>query len=483
MAPSLDPSKPLHFIGVGGIGMSALAAILAARGFRISGSDPRQGPVLDRLRSEGIQIFRRQEAATIAAVRAAGLGEPAVVISSAVPPSNPELAEARRLGLPILHRSDVLAALINQQPSIAVAGSHGKTTTSTLIASLLEATGGDPTAVIGGIVPAFASNGRHGNGPLLVAEADESDGSLVKFAPKLAVLTNVELDHTDHYPDLAALVDTLRRFASGSAGVLANRDCPVLREHFEAADWWSNTSPEGVTYAAIAREESGDGTLADFYENGRAVGSFRLPLPGRHNLSNATGAIAACRLQGVPFAELAVAVAGLHSPGRRFDCRGVWRNRVVVDDYAHHPSEVKATLAMARLMVSSGRSPLPLVPRRVVAVFQPHRYSRTAQFLTEFAAALRDSDAVLLAPLYAAGEAPIEGISSHGLAQEISRLAPALPVESTDSLDQLARRVSEVSRAGDLVLVMGAGDVNGLWSRLGQLPDEAGLSPTILQAA
>jgi len=463
--------------------MSALAAILAARGYRISGSDPRQSPVLDQLRAGGVQVFHRQEAATLAAVRAAGHGDPAVVVSSAVPAANPELAEARRLGLSVLHRSDVLAALINQQPSIAVAGSHGKTTTSTLIATLLDATGGDPTAVIGGIVPAFGSNGRHGDGPLLVAEADESDGSLVKFAPGLAVLTNVELDHTDHYPDLGALVATLRRFAEGSAHLLANRDCPVLREHFQASSWWSNTTTEGVAFAAIPREEHGDGTLADFYENGRAVGSFRLPLAGRHNLSNATAALAACRLQGVPFADLARAVAGLHSPGRRFDCRGVWRNRVVVDDYAHHPSEVAATLAMARLMVTSGRSPLPLVPRRLVAVFQPHRYSRTAQFLTEFAAALQRADAVLLAPLYAAGEAPVAGVSSRALADQIARLDPALPVEATDSLEDLARRVSETSRSGDLVLVMGAGDVNGLWGRLGQLTGDTDLPASVLQAA
>jgi UDP-N-acetylmuramate--alanine ligase len=483
LALPLDPRQPLHFIGVGGIGMSALAAILAARGYRISGSDPRQSPVLDQLRAGGVQVFHRQEAATLAAVRAAGHGDPAVVVSSAVPAANPELAEARRLGLSVLHRSDVLAALINQQPSIAVAGSHGKTTTSTLIATLLDATGGDPTAVIGGIVPAFGSNGRHGDGPLLVAEADESDGSLVKFAPGLAVLTNVELDHTDHYPDLGALVATLRRFAEGSARLLANRDCPVLREHFQASSWWSNTTTEGVAFAAIPREEHGDGTLADFYENGRAVGSFRLPLAGRHNLSNATAALAACRLQGVPFADLARAVAGLHSPGRRFDCRGVWRNRVVVDDYAHHPSEVAATLAMARLMVTSGRSPLPLVPRRLVAVFQPHRYSRTAQFLTEFAAALRQADAVLLAPLYAAGEAPVAGVSSRALADQIARLDPALPVEATDSLEDLARRVSETSRSGDLVLVMGAGDVNGLWGRLGQLTGDTDLPASVLQAA
>lgn len=483
MAQPLDPLQPVHFIGVGGIGMSALAAILAARGYRVTGSDPRETPVVDQLRAGGVQVFRQQDAATIAAVRLADAPEPLVVISSAVPETNPELAEARRLGLPLCHRSDVLAALINHQPSIAVAGSHGKTTTSTLIATLLEATGRDPTAVIGGIVPAFGSNGRQGSGPHLVAEADESDGSLVKFTPALGVVTNIELDHTDHYPDLQSLVATLQRFAAGSQRLLANRDCPVLRDHFQPDHWWSTEDWRGVSFAAIPRQERGDGTIADFYEAGVRCGSFHLPLPGRHNLSNATAALAACRLEGVPFEELGRAIGSLRSPGRRFDCRGVWRQRVVVDDYAHHPSEVAATLAMARLMVETGSSPLPLVPQRVVAVFQPHRFSRTAQFLEEFADALTRADAVLIAPLYAAGEAPIAGISSEAMAEAVRGRAPSLPVCSTFSLDELAAQVAACTRAGDLILAMGAGDVNGLWDRLNRLGSELPPSAEVVRAA
>lgn len=469
MIPPLCRQQPLHFIGVGGIGMSALAGILAERGHRVSGSDRRDSAVLERLRQLGVRVFLEQTAATLAAVDSGRHQPPLVVISSAVPHSNPELGEARRLGLTICHRSDVLAALINGQPAIAVAGSHGKTTTSTLVASLLAATGGDPTAVIGGVVPAFGSNGRHGAGRLLVAEADESDGSLVKFQPELGVITNLELDHTDHYPDLEALIATLQRFAGGSRRLLANRDCPILQEHFAAGHWWSTTSPEGVDFAAIAIEERGDGSRVAFYEKGELVGHLDLPLPGRHNLSNAAAALAACRLEGVPFSALAEAVAGLLPPGRRFDLRGVWNGRLVVDDYAHHPSEVAATLAMARLMVSSGRSPLPAPPKRLVAVFQPHRYSRTAQFLEEFAAALTQADAVHIAPLYAAGEQPIEGVTSEALAEAVRRLAPTLPVRAAASMDQLAETISRETADGDLVLAMGAGDVNSLWERLSSL--------------
>ena len=467
----LDRLQPVHFIGVGGIGMSALAGILAARGFSVSGSDPRRAPVVEALKLKGVRVFHEQTAATIQAVQSSG-ASPLVVISSAVPETNGELIEARRLGLAVVHRSDVLAALINAQPSIAVAGSHGKTTTSTLIATLLEATDQDPTAVIGGIVPAFASNGRHGEGPLLVAEADESDGSLVKFRAQLGVLTNIELDHTDHYPDLDALIDTLQRFAGGSGRLLANHDCPVLRAHFKADSWWSTEAAEGVNFAAIAQEERGDGTLANYYEDGILLGSLSLPLPGRHNLSNALAAIAACRLEGVPFADLQQAISQLRPPGRRFDCRGIWQERIVVDDYAHHPSEVAATLSMARLMVSSGLSPLPRPPQRLVAVFQPHRYTRTAQFLQGFAAALTQADLVLIAPLYSAGEAPMAGVSSAALAQAVRLLAPHLEVLEAQTLDHLAHQIAASSRPGDLVLAMGAGDVNGLWERLGALGDQ-----------
>ena len=466
MAPSLDRRQPLHFIGVGGIGMSALAGILSQRGFNVSGSDPRDHAVLTQLRRLGVRVFREQSASTIDAIRSGTSTAPLVVISSAVPETNPELRAARRAGLRICHRSDVLAALINAQPSIAVAGSHGKTTTSSLIATLLAATHHDPTAVIGGIVPAFGSNGRHGDGRLLVAEADESDGSLVKFKARLGVLTNLELDHTDHYPDLAALISTVKRFSNRCGQLLANRDCPVLREHFRANHWWSTQHPREAAFAAIARECRGDGTVADFFEQGRPVGTLTIPLPGLHNLSNVTAAVAACRLEGVSFAELQQAVTRLQAPGRRFDYRGTWQERLVVDDYAHHPSEVQATLAMAQLMVRSGATTLPQIPRRVLAVFQPHRYSRTGQFLDGFAQALSSADAVLLAPLYSAGEQPISGVSSEALAAAITAHKPQLAISVATSNDELTALVANQSRPGDLVLAMGAGDINGLWDRL-----------------
>lgn len=465
----LDRHQPVHFIGVGGIGMSALAAILAARGFVISGSDSRRTAVFDRLESSGIRLFHPQQADTIEALLNGGSVRPLVVISSAVPETNPELRAARRAGLTICHRSDVLAALINGQPSIAVAGSHGKTTTSSLIATLLAATHHDPTAVIGGIVPAFGSNGRHGEGDLLVAEADESDGSLVKFRARLGVLTNLELDHTDHYPDLEALIGTVQRFSNHCGQLLANRDCPVLREHFDADHWWSTQQPQEAAFAAIARECRGDGTVADFFEQGSAVGTLTIPLPGLHNLSNVTAAVAACRLEGVSFAELQQAVTQLQAPGRRFDYRGTWQERLVVDDYAHHPSEVQATLAMAQLMVRSGATTLPQIPRRVLAVFQPHRYSRTGQFLDGFAQALSSADAVVLAPLYSAGEPPISGVSSEALAAAIAAHNPQLAISVATSNDELTALVADHSRPGDLVLAMGAGDINGLWERLARL--------------
>jgi UDP-N-acetylmuramate--alanine ligase len=463
---ALNPRQPVHFIGVGGIGMSALALILAERGFSVSGSDPRDGPVLSHLSARGVRVFRTQEAGTVQAIGEASDRRPVVVCSTAIPASNPELAAARRCGWEVWHRSDLLAALIREQPSLAVAGSHGKTTTSTLLTELLLAAGQDPTAVIGGIVPSLGRNGRNGRGRLLVAEADESDGSLVKFAPSLGVLTNLELDHTDHYPDLASLIATVRQFSLGCDRTLANHDCPVLRQHFQADAWWSVQEAEGVRFAALPLALEGDRTRAAFHEDGRLVGHFDLPLPGRHNLSNATAALAACRMEGIPFEDLRVGLEGLRPPGRRFDYRGAWQGRLVVDDYAHHPSEVAATLAMARLMVDSGRSPLPAPPRRLVAVFQPHRYSRTDEFLDQFARALAAADAVMLAPLYAAGEAPIPGVSSEALARAIRRHRPGLPMTVARSLDELADRVAGESLPGDLLLAMGAGDINGLWGRL-----------------
>ena len=446
--------------------MSALAVILSKRNHPVSGSDPRDNTTVQQLRDQGIRVFSKQSAETIRTLADEDGNAPIVVVSTAIPESNPELKEARKSGLDIWHRSDLLAALIALQPSIAVAGSHGKTTTSTLTTTLLHAAGEDPTAIIGGIVPCLGSNGHCGEGRLLIAEADESDGSLVKFQPSLGVITNLELDHTDHYSGLDDLIATLQRFGKGCDRLLANADDPILREHFQADAWWSVKRSDDVDYASIPHQLDGDRCLATFYDHGQAVGEFTLPMPGLHNLSNATAALAACRLEGIPFETLRQCLAVLQTPGRRFDHRGTWKGRHIVDDYAHHPSEVKATLEMAGLMVKSGRSPLPSAPQRVVAVFQPHRYSRTSEFLDEFAKALLNCDVLLLAPIYSAGESPLEGVSSHALAQQIRQLKPELPMQVANTLDELIEQVQTESLADDLVLAMGAGDVNSLWQRL-----------------
>ncbi len=447
--------------------MSALAGILADRGYAVSGSDPRQSDLSQGLRKRGARIFRDQNKATVDAIRSGVSCSPLVVISSAIPATNPELLATKAAGLEICHRAALLAWLIAEQRSIAVAGSHGKTTTSSLIASLLSAVGMDPTAIIGGVVPAFGSNARTGASNLLVAEADESDGSLVQFHPALGVITNLELDHTDFYPNLEALVQTMQRFAGNCSEVLANADCPVLQEHIKAHHRWS-LAEEGhgqeAYFRAVPLSMAGDGSRADYLENGHRLGELSLPLAGRHNLSNALAAISACRLMGAPFHDLQQALTGLVPPGRRFDLRGEWQGRLVVDDYAHHPSEVAATLSMAQLMVSSGRSTLPWVPKRVVAVFQPHRYTRTAEFLNRFAEALTTAPKTLLAPLYCAGESPLPGISSAALAKAMQNLGA--DVNAYGCLDELASALETETSPGDLVLVMGAGDVNQIWGRL-----------------
>jgi UDP-N-acetylmuramate--alanine ligase len=470
LALLLDSHQPVHFIGVGGIGMSALARILADRGQTVSGSDPRDNATVQNLRDRGVRIFSEQTAASINTLLEAHERAPIVVISTAIPDDNPELVRARERGLDIWHRSDLLAALISQQPAIAVAGSHGKTTTSTLITTLLHQAGEDPTAVIGGIVPCIGSNGHSGQGRLLVAEADESDGSLVKFQASLGLITNLELDHTDHYRGLDDLIKTLQRFGNGCDRLLANHDDPILREHFRADAWWSVQTSDEVDFAALPLQLDGDRCHARFFESGKAVGEFTLPMPGLHNLSNATAALAACRMEGLSLKRLMGGLAALQTPGRRFDLRGTWQGRHIVDDYAHHPSEVKATLEMARLMVDSGRSPLPSPPRRLLAVFQPHRFSRTQEFLGEFALALQNCDALMLAPVYAAGEKPIEGVCSRTLADRVRALRPDLPVHVADTIDELVCLVRDGSQPEDLVLAMGAGDVNGLWSQLSRTP-------------
>ncbi len=456
----------IHFIGVGGIGMSALALILFKRGYSVSGSDQQSSHSLKCLSDQGVKIFDQQNESNITHICKNNRLNPIVVLSTAIPSNNQELQAAKQANLEIWHRSDLLAALIHKQPTIAIAGSHGKTTTSTIITTLLALSGRDPTAVIGGLVPHYKSNGHAGQGKLLIAEADESDGSLIKFDPELGVITNLELDHTDHYPNLETLISTMQIFRQRSKRTLANYDCPNLRKNFKASAWWSVKTYQGVDFAALPVKFDGNETVAMIYEKEKLIGKITLPLAGIHNLSNSIAAIGACRMEGMSFEELKKYMPFVQAPSRRFELRGNWKGRQIIDDYAHHPSEISATIARARLMVKSNPNDLTKENKRLVVVFQPHRYSRTKNFLNDFAKSLGKADLVLLAPLYEAGEKPIQGINNKSLAIAMKKYHVNVPVLVSDSLDHLTILVKENTLENDLIISMGAGDINSLWQRL-----------------
>lgn len=434
------PDRAYHFIGVGGIGMSAIAQILVEQGYRVSGSDLGQNRITAKLASKGARIYQGH--------RAEQVPEDAIVIcSTAIQGTNPEVQRAQELGLPMVHRSDILGELIAQHGrSVAVGGTHGKTTTSSLISFLLLRAGLDPTIVVGGEVSAWQGNARLGNSSILVAEADESDGTLVKFAPHLGVITNMELDHTDHYQSLEQVVTTFQEFAARCTVVVACVDCPAVRSHLRPDISYSLEQPE-ADYTLRQVQYSSQGSSAQVYERGCFLGELNLGVLGRHNLSNALGAIAVCRYLGVPWASLAAALPEFVGASRRFEIKGSWDGITLVDDYAHHPSEIRVTLAAARL-----RSP------QVVAIFQPHRYSRIHSLLTEFGGAFGDADRVVVTDIYAAGEQNIYGLSGDQVAAVVAEHHTQVSYQPT--LADVQSHLQHTLKSGDLAVFLGAGNLN-----------------------
>jgi UDP-N-acetylmuramate--alanine ligase len=468
MLSSVDFSgRPFHFIGVGGIGMSALAYVLAKRKFPVSGSDQRLSHITQRLQGEGVHVFWSQEpsnlkyfqsesqAGDVPAIRPSLL--PQVVCSTAILDSNAEYRAALELGCPILHRSDVLAALIGSARGISVAGTHGKTTTSSLVGHVLLAAGLDPTVVVGGEVPAWDGNAIAGSGDYLVAEADESDGSLVKFSSEIGVVTNIELDHPDHYNNLDEVVAIFQTFAQNTKILVGCIDSPTLRDRLHPTVSYSLERQSGADYAVDCVDYRGDGTTATVWERGERLGQLHAQLLGQHNLSNALAAVAVGRLLHLDFEVIAAAIASFGGTRRRFEHRGTVNDIVFVDDYAHHPSELKVTLAAARLQTQGAKSTRR---QRVVAVFQPHRYSRTSVFLADFATAFADADVVILTDIYAAGEANPGNMSGQHLADVMREHHTQVVYEP--SLPAVSQCLSQRLLPGDIVLFLGAGNLNQL---------------------
>ncbi len=469
MTTMLGRTRRIHFVGIGGIGMSGIAELLANLGFEVSGSDVKRSEITERLAELGVRVAIGHDGAH--------LGDADVVVtSSAVASDNPEVAAAQTRHIPVIPRAEMLAEFMRLRTGIAIAGAHGKTTTTSMVALMLEKAGLDPTAVIGGRLSAFGSNARLGSSQYMVAEADESDRSFLLLSPTFAVITNIDHEHMESYGSFDNLVDAFVEFGNKVpfyGAVIACIDDPVVAELLprltrrvitygfsDSADVrGEGATSDGQLARCMVRTHAGTGREAA--ERDELV----LGVPGRHNLLNALAAVAMGRELGVPFAQMADALRGFHGAERRYQLRGVVSGVTVVDDYGHHPTEIAAVLRTAR----EGN------PGRVVAAFQPHRYSRTRDLLEEFGPALGLADVVVLTDIYAASEAPMAGVSLETLAAAVRPHVKELVL--VPSVGDVAAHVAHLSVPGDLVVTLGAGSIGHVADRVVALLRQMSTSP------
>jgi UDP-N-acetylmuramate--alanine ligase len=437
----------IHFTGIGGIGMSGIAEVLLNLGYRISGSDLKLSPITERLAGMGATVFEGHQASNVSGARA-------LVVSSAVDEQNPEVQEARRLQIPVIPRGELLAELMRLKYGVAVAGSHGKTTTTSMTATILNYAGLDPTVVVGGRVGTMGgSNARVGHSDFLVVESDESDGSFLKLAPIIAVVTNIDREHVDHYPTLqhtlAAFVEFVNKVPFYGAVIVCLDDANVQ-------GILPSIRRRTITYGTTAQADFVAGDIAcghfagDFRlsHRGHDMGRFHLSIPGHHNVLNATAAIAVATELEVPPDTIRDALATFSGVDRRFQVRGKEAGVTVIDDYGHHPTEVRATLEGAR---NCGFG-------RVHVIFQPHRYTRTFHLMDEFGKAFHQADTLAVLDIYAASEKPIEGVTAEALVERI-RAFGHRHAEYVGTLDRGVEAVLGQARDGDVVITLGAGSV------------------------
>ena len=441
--------KRLHFIGVGGAGMSGLARIALSHGITVTGSDAKDSTVLSALQALGAQVWSEHKASQVE-------GADFIVYSTAIGAANVELIRAQELQIPLLTRAQALATLMSQDRSIAVAGTHGKTTTSSMLTVALQSCGLDPSFAIGGTLTSSGSNAHKGTGKLFVAEADESDGSFIEYHPNAAIVTNIEHDHVDFFAKPEDVTNAFNSFAAtisqdgilvycaDDAGSVALGRDSKLREDITAISYGTT---EGSDLYIDSINLLAMGSTARALWKGRLIGTLSLQVPGLHNVLNAAAALAMGLALGAPAAELLAGLASFHGAGRRFELKGTVHGIRVIDDYGHHPTEITVTLNAAKRYAGDGR---------VLAIFQPHRYSRTQAFMKEFSTALDIAHEVILLEIYAASEKPIPGVSAAQIASamEHGQFIPNF-IEASDW-------VIDNAKPGDVILTLGAGDVNSL---------------------
>lgn len=443
----LRPGTRVHLVGIGGAGMSALAWILLERGHPVSGSDVRGGRAGTALRAMGADVRVGHDSAAVE-------GADVVAVSTAIPASNPELIRARELGLPVWRRAELLAALLDGYRGLLIAGTHGKTTTTSMTAVCLQAAGLEPSFAIGGALHGAGTSAHHGSGDVFVAEADESDSSFLVFTPDCAIVTNVELDHPDEFADLdavrAAFAAFLANRRAGPSPAICCLDDPVTAELLEEArrPVWTYGQHPDARFRVGDLVLRPDGARFRLRVGDEDLGTFRIRLPGRHNVLNATAAAAASLWAGAAPDDVRTGLARFAGAQRRFERVGTGAGVTVVDDYAHHPTELTATLEAARQIQPPGR---------VVAVFQPHRFSRTAALGPALGTALGRADVVVITDVYGAGEAAVAGVTG-ALVADAAR-STGVETHYVPATGDVADRVTELVRPGDLVLTLGAGDI------------------------
>ena len=449
----------VHFVGIGGIGMSGIAEVLINLGFRVSGSDLKRSSVTDRLQQMGVEIYEGHSAENV--------GHPHVVVrSTAVRDDNPEIVQANQRSIPVIPRAEMLAELMRLKPhTVAVAGSHGKTTTTSMVATVLGHAGLDPTMVVGGVVGAFGSNAHLGTSDLMVVEADESDRSFLMLTPTIAVVTNIDREHMDYYHDMddvrKCFADFVNKvpFYGSSVLCLDDPNVQAIIPLLERRRMTYGFSAQADVSAHGIRHDNNFGSSFTVWRGTDPVGEMILRVPGHHNVYNALAAITVGFELEVPFEKI---VEGLHSftgAGRRFQTKGEVNDILVVDDYGHHPTEIRATLAAAKL--GSGG-------RRIVVLFQPHRYTRTHDLMQEFARSFNNTDVLFITDIYAASEDPIEGVTAEALTAAIKSFGHK-DANYIGALENAAPALVDRIQPGDLVLTLGAGTVNRISDQVLQL--------------
>ncbi|ASY13426.1 UDP-N-acetylmuramate--alanine ligase [Candidatus Nanopelagicus hibericus] len=440
----------IHFIGIGGAGMSGIARIMLAKGFNISGSDKNDSSLLTSLKALGAEIFIGHDAQNLG-------GAELVIISSAIAETNPELLAAKARSIQVVQRANALAWLMSESTSIAVAGTHGKTTTTAMLTVALQSAGLDPSFAIGGTINTAGTNAHSGSGSIFIAEADESDGSFLAYQPTGAIITNIELDHVDHFADEAAVFEVFEHFVSSikkNGFLVACGDDPGVKTLLKRIN-----RPD-LKILLYGKDESNDfrmskialaptTSIASISSTGKKLGELQLSLPGEHNLLNSLAAFAAATEVGAAEDKLILGLKSFTGTRRRFELKGEVAGVKVIDDYGHHPTELTVTLIAAKNLAQSGR---------VIVVFQPHRYSRTAAFAPAFATALKIADFTFLLEVYAASEKPISGVSSLLIAKNMS----ATEVKFEPSMLAVVNEVAAMAKSGDVIITLGAGDVSSL---------------------